>query len=516
MTAERLSVKNSFRNTILFGITMFLMFSANFFMVMGGYFYETAADMMLAANIVLNIAILWDLFLDVRRNFPMLVFVGSFDLLLMGRVYIAFFRNYSQILYYVEAENYENLFCALQIVTVSLLCVYAAYKLSAPLFAKKENKLRKEGRGAVRKTALTPVIRQLSEAVLLISSIAFFLILFQSILNVRRYGYLGSFTVQADSNIPSAISRLSMFFVPSFAVFLATLPSRRQMKLPFAVYGVYMLASLFTGRRNVFVCEALMLLIYCVLRDNLRRKDKRIFKKGKIFWAIVAVVILMYLLQLIAEYRANTQSPSKGFFYLVMNFVYSQGASFRVVIQTVNHWDLFDHTTSYRYLFYPFELYAHNNLVIRTIFGFSPITEIQTANFGQTTFNFAHALTYLVDPDRYLSGGGFGTSFVAEAYVAFGMGGTAVVSALVGVILRFFSSMLTRNWVVIACSLLAVKDIVYMPRSFAFSWVTDVFSITYLCFFVGIYLIALLLVWFGAHIRRAKGPCNYTVPEEEL
>lgn len=515
MTADRLSAKNSLRNTILFGSAGLLMILANLMMVMGGLFYETGACTMFAANVVLNVAVIWDLCRNIRRDFPLLVFTGAFDLLLLGRVYVAFLSDYKDILPDLEAENFQNLFTALQIVTLAYLFVYTAYKLSAPLFFRRERAIREKGIKSIRQSPLVPIIRQVTVVVLCISSIAFFYMLALSILEVAKHGYLGSFTQKADRSVPSYISRLSMFFTPSFAVFLATLPSKRQMKFPMVIYGVYMLASLFTGRRNTFVCEALMIVIYFVLRDSLLPKEERIIKKKIIIWGIVIGIILMYLLELVAELRAGSSSTKKGFLYSLVNFIYSQGASFRVVIQTVNCWDLFNHQTTYQFLFYPFEQYAHNNGLINTIFGFSPITEVQSMRFVLTTHNYAHVITFMVDPSRYLSGGGFGTSFVAEAYVAYGIAGVGVISAIVGFAFRFFSSMLTRSWVFIAVGLIALKDFVYIPRNFAFSWVIDVFNITYLVYFVGVYLIALLLVHIGSHVRRVSTPADRLIPEEE-
>ena len=498
-------VKSGFRNTVLFGTTLLLMLAANFLTAFGGFYYEAAADLMFAANLLLNAAVLCDLIPNIRRDFPLFIFLITYDILLLGRVYVSFFAHYSDILYYLEAESFQNLFAALQVVTLSLLCVYAGNRLFAPLFARREKRLREKGRAAASRDPLLPVIRQISVAVLLVSSLASFYTLAESILNVLRHGYLGSFTQVSVSSIPSAVSRLSMFFVPSFAVFLATMPSRRQLRLPMAVYGVYLLATLFTGRRNTFVCEALTILIYFVLRDALRAKDKRIFKKRTVLAGSVLAVLAMYALQLIAEFRAYGLQFHRNFAETIVNFFYSQGASFRVVIQTVNSWDLFDHGESWRYLFYPFELFVHNNVATRTLFGLTPIIEVQTTAFVVSTHNYAHVLTYLVDPLRYLAGGGFGTSYVAEAYVAFGLGGVVLVSVGIGLILRFFSSMLSRSWVVLACCLLAIRDFVYLPRSFAFLWVTDVFNLTYLCFYIAIYLAALLAVRLGTHVRPARG-----------
>jgi oligosaccharide repeat unit polymerase len=391
------------RNTVLFGTTALLILTANLLTVFGGFFYEPAVYVLFAANLLLNVSVFWDLGQHVRRDFPMMVFAGTFDILLLGRVYIAFFSDPGLLLYNLEATNYENLFVALQVVNLSFLFVYAAYRLSGLLFARREKAIRENGAAAYPQSPLLPVIRQISVVVLLASSIAFFYVLLLSILNVFRTGsYLKSFTLVSETSVPTVISRMSLFFVPSFAVFLATLPDKKQLKWPMVVYTVYMLASLFTGRRNTFVTEALMIMIYFVMRDTLLKKDRRILKKRTVAIGAVVAVAGMYLLQVFAEVRSGGFKFDKNFLTLFSNFFYSQGASFRVVVQTVNKWDYIDHTISWQYLFYPFEMFIHNNQITRALFGFTPIVEVQNLAFVQYTHNYAHVLTYMVDPGRYL------------------------------------------------------------------------------------------------------------------
>lgn len=496
----KIKANDFLRDTILFGLTVLLLLTSNLITLFGSW--EAAVNVMLVAIIFMNIAVFCSLIKNIRRDFALLIFIIAFDTLLLGRVYVEWITYYHKLLIVLEADGFPQLFQALQIVAISLLFVYLAYRAAGPLFYRRESALWEKGAGALKHNPLLPVIRQLSVIILLVSSIPFFYTLLQTVLNVLRNGYLSSFT--STSEVPGIISRLSMFFVPAFAVFLGTLPNKKQMKLPVTIYGVYMLASVFTGRRNTIVTEAFMLMIYIVLRDNLLPWDKRVLKKRIVAYAGVFGVIGMYLLQFLALIRAGMSLDGRSFGAMLVSFFDSQGASFRVIIQTVNHINLFSLSTAYQYLFYPFELFVHNNVVTRTVFGLSPIIEVQNSQFVQTTHNFAHVLTYLVDPARYLSGGGFGTSYVAEAYVAYRIFGVIAVSILIGLVFRFFSSMLSRSWVVIACSLIAVKNFVYIPRSFAFLWVTDVFNITYLCFFIAIYLAALVIAKIGTHIRPAN------------
>lgn len=487
------------RSVILFGVTALLFLTANFLPLFGDPLWGAALDVLLVGILFLDFAIFSSLIHNIRRDIAFLVFAVAFNILLLGRVYVSWIGYHHKYPDLLEADSLPHLFTALQVVALSLFFSYLAYRLSGPLFYKRESALRERGMGAVRRSPVIPVLRQLSEVVLLIGSVPFLYILFRTVLSVRHGGYLNSFTT--TESVPGVISRLSMFFVPSFAVFLATLPNRKQIRLPLFIYGIYMVSSLFTGRRNTLVTEGLMLVIYFVLRDSMLPKEERKLQKRTVVFAGIFGVAAMYFLQLVALVRSGASGTNRGLGEMLVSFFDSQGASFRVVIQTVNHLDLFDRSVSYQYLFYPFEMFVHNNTITRTIFGLQPIVEVQNSIFVQTTHNFAHVITYLVDPARYLSGGGFGTSYIAEAYVAYGVGGAIVISAMIGLIFRFFASMMTRSWVVLASCLIAVKDFVYIPRSFAFMWVTGTFNITYFCFYGALYFAALLLMQVGTHVR---------------
>ena len=147
-----------------------------------------------------------------------------------------------------------------------------------------------------------------------------------------------------------------------------------------------------------------------------------------------------------------------------------------------------------------------NNSIGQTVFHTDPIISLQTAEFAESTNSYSHVLTYLVDPARYLRGEGFGTSYVAEGYVAFGIAGVVALSVMIGVAFRWFASMMSRSWPAIALGLIANKSFVYLPRNYALIWITDVFNVTYLCFLLGLYLAAQLLYTLGTHLRRGTEP----------
>ena len=496
--------KTLLRDTLLLGLSLTLLIAATFVASFGGgVWFSRAANTALAGVVVLNIAMLAYVFTDIRRRISLLLFQGPFNLLLFGRVYVSWIRDYENRLQLLEGETFESIYWSIQMLAISLAVVYLAYRAGGFLLRRRETSLATQGARRILDNPIIPIVRQLSRWALYVSSLASFFSLGNTILFVLRNGYLTSFTETAG--VPSIISRFSLFFTPAFAVFLATMPSGKQLRLPMCVYGVYLLASLFTGRRNTIVTNLLMLALYAVLRDNLLPKEKRILTKRLVALVCVLGVGGVYLLQMVAYIRSGSAGGGSLLNTLV-SFIDSQGASFRVMVKTFDYGEYLDTANGWRYLFFPLELFLNNNSIGQSVFHTTPILTLQTAEFAEHTYSYSHVITYLVDPAKFLRGEGFGTCYAAEAYVAFGIGGVIVISAVIGLAFRWFSSMLSHSWPAAALGLIAVKSFVYLPRNYALIWITDVFNITYLCFILGLYLAALLLLIFGPRLRKAPVP----------
>lgn len=493
-------------DVLLFGAATVLFLASAVLRWMGSGYISGAFYLMVFGVLFFNAGALFHSLSHIYRDISFLLFLIAYNILLLGRVYFNCIYYRHKILTALEADSWENLYTAMAIVTTGLVVFTIAYYAVGLLFTKRERQMQKS-RGKVDMHAYIPVLRQISKVILYVTSIPYFYVMVLRILAVMKDGYTVSFTKTVD--IPGVISRLAALFVPSFAVFLGTLPSLKEMKLPLLVYGIYMVASLLTGRRNMMVTEAFMLFVYFVMRDYRRAKTKRYFTPKTVAVCIVVVIIAAYLLQVMAMKRAGKSMAGHSFISMLISFVDSQGASFRVVVQTVNIHSFFNPNVTWMYLFYPFELFAHNNRVIASLFGLQPIVEVQNEGFAKTTHNFAHVLTYKVDPQRYENGGGFGTSFIAEAYVAGGIAAVILLVILIAVLFRFMSSILTRGWAVIAFGMLAFRHLIYLPRSFAFTWITDTFSITNIVYFTALFAVSLLIVQISAKVyplRRHEKP----------
>ncbi len=98
------------RDTILFGIAIVLMLTANLMTVFGGSSWETAVDVLFFAIIMMNIAIFSSLIAHIRRDLTLLIFAVSYNVLLLGRVYVSWFGYHHKLLLLLEADDFPKLF----------------------------------------------------------------------------------------------------------------------------------------------------------------------------------------------------------------------------------------------------------------------------------------------------------------------------------------------------------------------------------------------------------------------
>ena len=440
------------------------------------------ADFILAAIITADISIAHFLLKQTKRNIVMIVFTVSYNVLLLSRVFTKWITDYHNLHTAIEADNVRSMFEALSVLFLGLAFVFAAYRATGILLNVYHHKT----------DELLKTIRILSLA-------AFFLFfafsMYSSIVTaqfVSDVGYLESF--KGYAHIPYFARMLASLAVPAFTLFLASKPSKKMLVIPLAFYMVLVFASLLSGRRNMFTRDILMLLIYFIMRDDFRTSAKKLFTKARVLITGSIGVVCVYLLQ------AMRSGFKASFFRTIFNFIYDQGASIRVVVKTVIHHGIFA-DNPLRYFFYPLEIQLRNGY-LGELFGLSSIVEQQTAAFAVSTYNYAHKLTYFIDPQRYLSGGGFGASYICDGYILGKAAGVILLSIILGYIIRIFPSLLTRNVFFTAFGLIAIRYIVYIPRNFFLGIITETFGPATLCLYGAVFAAAYVINRIMAQSKR--------------
>ncbi len=441
------------------------------------------ADFILSAIIVLDAAILHFLIKQAERHIVMIIFTASYNVLLLSRVFTKWIIDHQNLCTAIEADSVYSMFETFSILFLGLAFVFAAYRVTGILLKDREASIDSGYIYEHKTDGLLETIRILS----LISFFCFFAFsLYWSVKTaqlVSNVGYLESFKESAD--IPYFLRTLASLAVPAFTLFLATRPSKKAIIVPLCFYVVLILASLLSGRRNLFTRDVLMLLIYFVMRDDFRKSAQKLFTKARVVISAGAGIVCMYLLQGVRSgFRAS-------FLRTIFNFIYDQGASIRVVAKTVTYSGIFS-DNPLRYFLYPLEIQLRNGY-IGGFLGMTSIIEQQTAAFAVSTYNYAHKLTYFVDPERYLSGGGFGASYICDGYILGKAAGVILLSVILGCIIRIFPSLFTRNVFFTAFGLIVIRYVVYMPRSFFLGFVTDAFSPAVICLYSGVLLAAYII-----------------------
>lgn len=78
--------------------------------------------------------------------------------------------------------------------------------------------------------------------------------------------------------------------------------------------------------------------------------------------------------------------------------------------------------------------------------------------------NFGATITYLVDPQRFLGGGGLGSSYIAEAWVDFGYVGIIVVNFVFGILLSQLHKWFRQGGFIAVMGMLMFSGLLYAPR----------------------------------------------------
>jgi len=115
----------------------------------------------------------------------------------------------------------------------------------------------------------------------------------------------------------------------------------------------------------------------------------------------------------------------------------------------------------------------------------------------EETRNFNLVMAYFSIGKKFFSGAGVGSNYIAEIYHDFGYAGIIILSCLYGLILGSFGKMMTRYPKYGAFFLLLIRNIIFVPRSASFEFLTNAFSISNIITYLVLYNL------FKGKVRRS-------------
>lgn len=313
----------------------------------------------------------------------------------------------------------------------------------------------------VLRDAFAQALRSVSVATMLLSAIPYLLSLRSISDFVSSNSYYDYYLERAE--LLTTWGRLSeALFSAAFAGVLASMPSRQLFLILSSVYLGVQYQLMNTGRRSVFVLAVLLVIGYAMWRfERERQQQGRWISRRTFALAGIAALPLVSVLNRVSLMRgwnsaSATQSPADA----MWEFLYSQGVSANLLgyVQDAT----LGIPSGKLYTLGPLFEFTEKLLGLGTA-DTGGLT--QSATRALDGHQLAHTISYLVMPDMYLRGAGYGSSSLAELLIDFGVVGLVVGGAVTALLLKVLVRGLSAHPVRAFVSLLMLRDLLFTPRA---------------------------------------------------
>ncbi|MBI6027019.1 O-antigen polysaccharide polymerase Wzy [Clostridium perfringens] len=275
-----------------------------------------------------------------------------------------------------------------------------------------------------------------------------------------------------SSSYPIFVVKLAQMNAILLFIYLATKPTKRKCYVPISLYTISGVISLFVGQRNNFVLNIMIILIYFCFR-NLDSNNKKWLGKKHALILIISLPLILGTLNMVANFRVDSKVEDRNN-KIISKFLYDQGVS----VNLIGYAQVFDNQLSSKkvYTFGRLISFFNDNVITKIIFNTKTYDaqSVESALYGNS---FADSISYIISPNRYINGWGYGSCYVAELIKDFGFSGVMVGNFIIGIILfymrSFFESGIFRG----AFALAMIRLLLYMPRDTTLSFVVSSFNI---------------------------------------
>lgn len=285
---------------------------------------------------------------------------------------------------------------------------------------------------------------------------------------------------------------------------LACKPKKKEM---LAVLCSFMLVEgvlqLFIGRRALIARLLLFICWYLICYFKFYKKKLRWKHYLFLLCGGVAVIVLFYFVEAV---RSGSQVGKFSLLEIFEKFFVSTGGSDSTIANIIRYKDRFP-KSGIVYLCDPLrDAFLHNpaiRLIIALLGGTNVPSFPQGAAFLQCNDSFSHWLSYIVNPELYLSGYGMGSSFIAETYFAFGAIGVLVFSILLGMFIQKIGHIEHEDDRAYgkAIKMFFAYNLFMLPRGSVFSWASE-----FLYFLAALLLVKIAYgVLWGSATRYGQG-----------
>lgn len=400
---------------------------------------------------------------DMNQNVFIIAFLISFFAFLLGSETISLLGIMeNKYVFSQEINNHTYL-----TILISLLFLFLSYIITNMYLRKRYHNRKREGFLPKRLTA----VRKVSLTVF------YLLLVFKIIVNIsevvfaRTYGY-SSFYTDYHFQGPSFFIKLATMCTTSFFIYLGTLPTKKECRVPVILYVFANLITIISGRRNDLITTLLLIFVYYSVRNILYSYNEVWVSKRSILILVLISPVLLSILYSISSLRSGSENTATvSYFSGIIDFFYQQGFSINII-----KWEkLLENSIPDRLysLGQLYEFFTTKNFISRLLFDFKGYSG-QTVERALEGHRLSYLLSYLVYPWSYAHGYGVGSSYIAETYHDFGYVGVAVANSIYGYLFARFNYIRYKGPVLMAISFLMMQELLLAPRSYTDAFIGSV------------------------------------------
>ena len=429
---------------------------------------------------------------DMEHNIFMLAFLLSFFTFLLGSEALCLLGlKENKYKFPVEVNNHAYVSIA-----ISVMFLFLSYMVT-------NSYLRKRYPATIGEAPLSGRILSIRK-----TSLFFYyaLLAFKIIINlselifVRTFGYANLYS---DYNFqgPSIFIKLAEMCTLSFFVFLGTLPSKKECKIPVFAYIFVTVITIFTGRRNDLITTLFLLFVYYCMRNVMNSGNEVWISRKKIFVLVLAMPLVLSLLTVFSSIRSGSQDGiAVSYFKGIGDFFYQQGFSINII-----KWEKSLESSIPNKIYslgQTYEFFTTRNFVSRLLFNFKSYSG-QTVERAMEGHRLSYLLSYLVFPGSYANGYGVGSCYIAEVFHDFGYIGIAIVNCIYGWLFANFNYIKYRGPIFMGISLLMMQSLLMAPRAYADGFIGSVLDLSN--------IEILLLIWLVSKCVNQRHGVNSQV-----
>lgn len=390
----------------------------------------------------------------------------------------------------VDNIDKKSFFVAVLIISISLVSMQIGAFVSSHVFCSRPRKVVINSDLSIKRRKFTDCLQVVSMVMFYITAIFFYIEGVEKVLYVHSHSYLQYYS-DFVSRLPWFVSTIGAMMKYSLCIFLATFPRKRRAFCALFVFEVSGLLDLAVGMRGTIMLNSLFILIYYIVRDIKGNKEKWF---GTIEKSIVLICTPLALVFMTAFsfIRSGLRVLNINILEMIKDFFVGQGVTFEVVARGISVMDQLPQREGRNYTFGQIIDYFVHGRLGQLVLGTEALPTGNSVINGTQSNSLSHNLSYLTKGKAYLDGEGWGSSYVLENYIDFGIIGVIILSILLGILLIWMLHYIGRHLLSDTIIFVSLLTIFYIPRAESSSWIMFIVTIQFwLC--VG-------CCWLGAFI----------------